>query len=715
LQRSKPILRLLEPFLLLAAAPLYLFPTEFPRQAIFVASGFLLVPFCIRKLSDGRFSAPTPVNASLAVILFGVLPLSIWATPLFWETTWPALACLLWSVALFFGVVNWAREQDKVGHSPSAAILSPIAWLTLAYLALGIILAAVSLLGMRPVEKMPIAGAMVVRLSRVAAECLGTALNFGTNEVAGMLILFLPLLSALFLGSIFSVHDADSESHFRITLALPKLSRHGIMALRLALLLLILFFSFVLILTQSRGGMFALALATGLVFILMGRAGRLLLGLCILSGGAGMWYIGPSRIVDVFLFTTSVERLSPGTVLTGRPEIWHRALHGIVDFSFSGMGLDSFQRVFPVLYPMNQARSNPGLEDAHNFYLQAALDLGLPGLLAFLLMLLLAFRTLVRLYRNTKANSFTRCWVIGVLGALTAHLLYSITDAVSLGARGGVALWFLLGLIMAAGNQRQIDRALSAKTRLGRPNSWILKIRNNPFILYPGLAIFIILFAVLFWPSLRQQLDLNRAAKLTAEALLADSRLLPKADAELARLAVDNCRAHWLRGLVAQARGQKAKQDSAWTDLIRCSPRFMRLLQIVAPNNQRLAELAVRAQPESAEAFFWLAKICTKDAPDKAIMLYREGLRLNPHDGLNWRWLGDLLARQDPQAAIEAYLQSCYNGDPGANGCWLAGRTAEQLGDTAAAIQYYRMSRWSGAHERAEKLEREMGLRQIND
>ncbi|MGH7454679.1 MAG: O-antigen ligase family protein, partial [bacterium] len=335
---------------------------------------------------------------------------------------------------------------------------------------------------------MPIAGTVVVRLSRLASAWLGTTLNFGTNEVAGMVILFLPLLIALFLGSIFSVHETRSESNFHKMLALPKQSRYGMMALRLALLLLIPFFIFVLVLTQSRGGMFAFALAMGLVFILMGKPGRLLLGLCILTGTAGMWYIGPSRITDIFLFTASVERLSVRTVLTGRPEIWNRALHGIVDFSFSGMGLDAFQRVFPVLYPMNQARLNTGIEDAHNFYLQTALDLGLPGLLAFLIMLVLAFSTLVRLYRNTKANSFTRYWVIGVLGALTAHLLYSITDAVSLGARAGVALWFLLGLIMAAGNQRQIR---SAKIRLGRHPGWISKIKNRPFFIYSGLAILI--------------------------------------------------------------------------------------------------------------------------------------------------------------------------------------------------------------------------------
>lgn len=70
-----------------------------------------------------------------------------------------------------------------------------------------------------------------------------------------------------------------------------------------------------------------------------------------------------------------------------------------------------------------------------------------------------------------------------------------------------------------------------------------------------------------------------------------------------------------------------------------------------------------------------------------------------------WVVFGGLLSKRDPQAALEAYLQSCYHGDSGANGCLGASRMAEKLGDPRAAIQYYRLSRYRGALQRADELE----------
>jgi len=45
----------------------------------------------------------------------------------------------------------------------------------------------------------------------------------------------------------------------------------------------------------------------------------------------------------------------------------------------------------------------------------------------------------------------------------------------------------------------------------------------------------------------------------------------------------------------------------------------------------------------------------------------------------------------DPQAALDAFLQSRYHGDPGANGCYGAGWVMEGLGDPQQAIEYYRL------------------------
>ncbi len=112
------------------------------------------------------------------------------------------------------------------------------------------------------------------------------------------------------------------------------------------------------------------------------------------------------------------------------------------------------------------------------------------------------------------------------------------------------------------------------------------------------------------------------------------------------------------------------------------------------------------ARDHRAETGLPLDAVAFVTTPDEGAALYRRGLRLSPGDGAAWLALADLLRYSDPAAAEEAYLQACRHGDPGANGCLRAGTLAEARGDTATAIEYYRLSNWEGAQEKAAALER---------
>ena len=83
-------------------------------------------------------------------------------------------------------------------------------------------------------------------------------------------------------------------------------------------------------------------------------------------------------------------------------------------------------------------------------------------------------------------------------------------------------------------------------------------------------------------------------------------------------------------------------------------------------------------------------------------------LALAPDSGQRWLELARLLAGRDDQASLEAYLQACLNGDPGANGCAHAASIVEARGDLATAIRYYRLSNWEEAQRRADELERSL-------
>jgi putative inorganic carbon (HCO3(-)) transporter len=138
--------------------------------------------------------------------------------------------------------------------------------------------------------------------------------------------------------------------------------------------------------------------------------------------------------------------------LEGRFEVWSRALYGIRDFPITGMGLNTFRHIVHVLYPLFLIGSDIDLGHAHNEFLQAALDLGLPGLIAFVALYLGAFGLLWQIGRLPKAIAMredisTRVLALGLGGGLVAHLVYGLTDAVALGAKPGLIFWMLLGLI----------------------------------------------------------------------------------------------------------------------------------------------------------------------------------------------------------------------------------------------------------------------------
>ena len=91
---------------------------------------------------------------------------------------------------------------------------------------------------------------------------------------------------------------------------------------------------------------------------------------------------------------------SSGTISgwDGRREIWSRAIYMIQDFPFTGIGMGSFGEVADALYPFFSY--SPGaILHAHNLFLQIAVDLGIPGLIAWLAILLVVIVLSWKLYR----------------------------------------------------------------------------------------------------------------------------------------------------------------------------------------------------------------------------------------------------------------------------------------------------------------------------
>jgi tetratricopeptide (TPR) repeat protein len=217
---------------------------------------------------------------------------------------------------------------------------------------------------------------------------------------------------------------------------------------------------------------------------------------------------------------------------------------------------------------------------------------------------------------------------------------------------------------------------------------------------------------------------INQAALITSRSVISNEKNLSLAYGALNRLQERSCGAKWLLGVVAGRLGASDVRALAWKQALTCPEDYTLLVSVQNPKDPELAELGVRLHPESAAAWFWLAETksqmvvgLTTPLPgqslEEVIGLFQKGLKLAPFDGLRWRELGDLYNPFDPQAAIQAYANSCLNGDPGSNGCYRAGSMSEKVGDFSGAINYYRQSHWQTARQRGDELEQQMLKPQI--
>lgn len=400
--------------------------------ALALLAGLWLLRWAVR----GEPWPLTPFNAAL--LLFAVtIPVAMWASA-FPDVTTPKAARLLLGLAAFRAVAFAVKDRRSLDLALAAFCL------------LGLGIAAAGALGVQWPDKAGVLGAATRRLPRLFAslpEDQGTP-GVNANHLAGGIVLYVPLALALL---------GRAWGRFRRTL--PRIL--GLLGAGAFLLTI----SAVLLLTQSRagwvgglGGLFALATLAGLT---SPRRRARLLGLALpfvalAALGTALLAAGPQEVAQTIYDTasqTGVEEAVGAISLAGRVEIWSRALYAIQDFPFTGCGLGAFSRVVPILYPLFRIAPDVDIGHAHNIYLQTAVDVGLPGLIAYLALLLVALAVCWRLAGSQVARrQAVRPVALGLAAGLIAWHTYGLADAVALGTKPAVVLWVALGLVAALPN-----------------------------------------------------------------------------------------------------------------------------------------------------------------------------------------------------------------------------------------------------------------------
>lgn len=461
------------------AAPFLLFPTIERLPALLVVPGIWLLHWATgdRRPSfttDKRTAAlstwplpVTPLNGTILLITLMVL-VSTRAT-YDMALSLPKISGMVLGLGIYFAYA-------RIGMRASGWWLG-----LLTFLCTGLGIAVLGVLGTQWfVEKVDFLKPIVDRLPTVITGVQGAETGFHPNEVAGALTWVLPVFLTLSVYSLLPQRPRNSQvgeqySTSAMSLA-ARLSPWQLWGARVILWLGTLLIAGILVLTQSRSGYIGMAAAL-LVLLLIGlprRWRRIVLVIVLVAGlvTGVLLLVGDYLQMWQWRFGGQLPVLG-GYSIDDRMKIWSRAIFSLQDFPFTGMGMNTFREVVYVLYPLSQVPSNVNIAHAHNEFLQVGLDLGIPGLIAFIALYIIAFWMIKRAWKlagsfEPPERKLQRAVVLGLGGGLLVHMSYGMTDAVALGAKPGVLFWMLLGLI--ASNFMQMGSPLNDDREISRSN-----------------------------------------------------------------------------------------------------------------------------------------------------------------------------------------------------------------------------------------------------
>lgn len=386
-----------ELWLLGIAAPFFLFPSRWTWAALLL----ILLPWLSRLLTTGKLTTSTGVDMPILLLLcMAVVGFSISPEP---ATSLTALWRIVLGVAAFYALVNGLQGDARLARLPAILLLFSVLLTLLTWL--GTSWDAVRLFHLPQ---------MYERLPRLLRD-LQDQNSFHPRVMGMALATIWPLSAALFL---FSPHK-----RYRIW--------GGVTALAMGL---------TVALTQSLQA--AVGIAGALLFLGICWNGFVWLSVPFLLGVFlfALWHYGMGRVASVLLSPANPL----GIAVTLRLDIWSRALAMIYDMPYTGVGLDAFPVVQSNFYPGVMIGPEP---HAHQLLLQIALDLGVPGLLAFLWLLLNLSLVAFRAYRRCQ-NAQQRAILLGTLGSIASYIASGFLDTIW-AAKPAVLFWFVLGIAAA--------------------------------------------------------------------------------------------------------------------------------------------------------------------------------------------------------------------------------------------------------------------------
>ena len=397
---------------LVILAPFFLFPS------VEMTWVFIFVPlmWAMRWLVEKRFFERTILDWGILVLLGQVFVTCNIVPDIGFSLA--KISGVVFGIALFYAVVNLVGTEGLI---KKAVVL---------YMAGGVVFAGLAFLGMRSFEgwkayeEKQLEFLMDLRrlLPRIDFNFSGAEIGFNPNPVGGSLVLLLPL--------------------FIVFLYLYK-KRYGGGGVKNKLIFYLLVFGLifelgVLLFTVSRGSWVALLSSSFILLYPIVKKKKIfvIIAVCVLLACVVFYIIliGPEDI------KLSGEEI--GGKIVNRNELWAVGINMIVKHPFTGAGLNRLRKDSEI----GDTRAH-----AHNHLIHTAAELGVPGLVAYMAILIGAGYMCVKVWKKAQ-DDWMRMAVFGLGWGQVAHLIFGIGDSVPLGSRPGILFWVSVGMIAAIYN-----------------------------------------------------------------------------------------------------------------------------------------------------------------------------------------------------------------------------------------------------------------------
>lgn len=403
--------------------PFLMFPTVLPKATTF-SLGVLMLWWGFLFLSERVVWPVTPFNGA-----FLLLVVSIWVSTL--TTPIPALTLpkvtnLILGFAVFRALV-W-RVQDR----------KSLRWALYILVLVGLGMIIVGAMNVSWSAKLPVLRPWLQRLPKAPWHLpeLSDQRGVNPNQLGGILAFYLPFIVGV-------IWSGRGSWPWKTRVFLGGIG---------------LFAGIVLLLTQSRSGWIGgsvgiIAIAIERWWVLRDDRWRrriavlvfAILLVCVFNYGSQWGDMSSTFIREVS--DKGVASTPWGRVnVRDRVEIWAHSIYALNDFPLTGLGLGTFRQLIQVLYPFIYVPSRAVLYHAHNVFLHAGTDLGFPGMIAYIALVLTG---VLALFKSANMSGEVQAVVRGIGAGFLGYHVYGITDTLSLGSKPGLLFWIALGLLAA--------------------------------------------------------------------------------------------------------------------------------------------------------------------------------------------------------------------------------------------------------------------------